>query len=70
MRTKICTTEIGREAWDKSVSLFMRNEITGAEDMKIYKNKSTAKRMATRFENRMILLYGDKVDWVMERKYR
>ena len=43
---------------DGRVVVFMRNEITGAEDVKHYKTTAAAKAAVTRFEKRMARIYG------------
>jgi hypothetical protein len=54
----ICTTELGKVAWDGRCGLLCRNEITGEETWKVYKTRSAAKAAATRFEKRMVKIYG------------
>jgi hypothetical protein len=44
--------------YDGRVVVFMRNEITGAEDVKLYKTTAAAKAAVTRFEKRMARIYG------------
>lgn len=54
---RICTTEIGKPAWDGRVGLLCRNDVTGAETWKIYKTAAAAKAAATRFEKAMVRIY-------------
>ena len=66
--TKICTIEFSIPSADGSVSLLVRNEVTGMEEKKIYKTEAAARGAATRFENRMMRVYGRTVpNWCMER---
>lgn len=54
---RICTTEIGRPAWDGRVGLLCRNETTGAETWKVYKTRAAARAAATRFEKAAVRAY-------------
>ena len=44
------TIEVCKPAYDGRVGLLCRNEATGEESWKIYKNMAEAKAAATRFE--------------------
>ena len=55
---KICTVEFGGVAYDGRVGLLCRNEVTGVESWKIYKTMAAAKCAATKFEKRMVRIYG------------
>ena len=54
----ICTTELGKVAQDGRCGLLCRNEITGEETWKVYKTRASAKAAATRFEKKMVRIYG------------
>lgn len=43
---------------DGRVVVFLRNEVTGAEDVRLYKTTAAAKAAVTRFEKRMARIYG------------
>ena len=64
---KICTTELGKVAWDGRCGLLCRNEITGVEEYKVYKTRAAAKAAATRFEKAMVRIYVSTVEEIQKR---